>query len=435
VDRRRRDHRLMSRAFRIAAAATLPASAVVTPPPPAGSWTGTVHTPRMADALVDFWGVDTHFTYSTYTSKGTAAIASLIKQANIRWVRDGVQGGNYAAVASILNTYDLNFWAVHSPEGTLTLANVQAKHDGYKNTLGARLIGIEGWNEPDNGQTFVAGSTIAGQVTQWQTWMWQVYRQSSTTYGSIPIAGPSLADANSATKWGAMNLTAVADMSNHHDYPGNSYAMVDTDFTRFINNGNLMVNKNRRITTETGTTTGTTNGGYLGPDQAGQALVNVRVQWEHFRRGWDKSSTYEMVSQNNNATDFESNFGLLNFDLSPRPAYTATKNTLGLLTDPGSPFTPTPLAMNLTGDSNTRFVVLAKRNGEYWLAVWQQVQVWNAATRTVTPPVNVPVALTFDRSRTVRVYDPYVSTAPVSSTTGGSASIPSTQKTLLVQIV
>jgi hypothetical protein len=439
MDRRRRDDG-MTRHFRVAAQAAIPTGApVVTPPPPAGSWTGTVHTPRPTEDLVDYWGVMVHFVYSSYISKGLDTISGLIRDAGIRWVRDSfARASSRTQMRTLMETYGFKVLNIMSPQdGSYAKSTPQLFHDRIRDELGVQnVVGIEGWNEPGGFTGYTAGSTLAQQVTQWQTWIWEVFRQESTVTTGLPIIGPSLADSNSATKWGAINLTAVADASNIHDYPGGSYEMTDAQFTKWINNGNLMVNTNHRWTTETGMTTGTVNGGYVGTDQEGQALAIARVQWEHFRRGWDMSSTYEMVSQNNDPTDFESNFGLLNFDLTPRPAYMVVKNTLTMLADPGASYTPTPLAMNITGDANTRYVVLSKRDGSYWLAVWQQVQIWNATTRTVSPTVTVPTALTFDRSRTVRVYDPYPSTTVLmSTTTGGTASIPSTQRTLLVHIV
>ena len=71
-------------------------------------------------------------------------------------------------------------------------------------------------------------------------------------------------------------------------------------------------------------------------------VYTPRVLLEHFLKGEKRVYTYELLDEFDDPgkTNPEANFGLLHRDLSPKPAYTAMKNLLGLLSDPGPAFTP-----------------------------------------------------------------------------------------------
>ena len=63
---------------------------------------------------------------------------------------------------------------------------------------------------------------------------------------------------------------------------------------------------------------------------------------EHFLRGEKRTYTYELIDEFDDPgkTNAEANFGLLRRDWTPKPAFAAMKNLLGLLSDPGPAFTP-----------------------------------------------------------------------------------------------
>ncbi len=398
-------------------------------------WSGETLAARQADELVDFWGVATHLTFDTYAPR-RAAILQLVKEAGIRWVRDGWGAGESAAPAALVSA-GLKLHATHSPSdagNVETQAAVQAIASNHASRLGNLLLGVEGWNEPGGWDGYLNDAALTTRVRNWQQWLWTVYRNTSP-YQSIPIAGPSLADTNNAAKWSATDLSAYADRANLHDYTGDSYVLTDTDFDRFIANGNLMVNKNRRITTETGITTGQIDSPFKVPSEAGAGVIIPRVQLEHFRRGWELSASYEFMNQGSAGT-YEDSFGLVRNDLTPKPAYTTIKNLLTMVADPGATFTPAPLPVSIAGsNSATRSICLQSRSGAYWLILWQQVQVWNSSTGQASPSVTQPLTLSFDRSRTVSVYDPHTSATALSTTSGSTASVYSTEKITLVRIV
>lgn len=84
------------------------------------------------------------------------------------------------------------------------------------------------------------------------------------------------------------------------------------------------------------------------------------------------------------ATD--SAFGLLRQDYSAKPAYSALRNLLHLLSDPGPPFVGQELGFELAGDlSDLHHLLLQKRNGVFYLILWLEKPSYDVANKEVTP--------------------------------------------------
>ena len=85
-------------------------------------------------------------------------------------------------------------------------------------------------------------------------------------------------------------------------------------------------------------------------------------------RGAPRIYGYQLI--NSNSEDF----ALLNNDGSPRLQFTALKNFIALLKDPGVAFMPGTLAYSLSGvTTGIQQMLFQKRNGRFYLAVWQGV--------------------------------------------------------------
>ena len=97
---------------------------------------------------------------------------------------------------------------------------------------------------------------------------------------------------------------------------------------------------------------------------------------EMFKRGAKKVYAYEFIDQNtSDQKDCEKNFGILHTDGTEKPAFTAIKNTIKLLKDSDTQFTPTAFSYTLSGDTaNIRASVFQKADGRYYLALWQGVK-------------------------------------------------------------
>jgi hypothetical protein len=98
-----------------------------------------------------------------------------------------------------------------------------------------------------------------------------------------------------------------------------------------------------------------------------------------FKHGFDKTFFYQLIDDPTSPQGY----GLLRNDFSEKPGFTALKNMLSLLSDPGANnFTPGSLPFEiLGGDANVNHLLMEKSDGSFWLALWLEEPSWN--------PVNV----------------------------------------------
>jgi hypothetical protein len=133
-----------------------------------------------------------------------------------------------------------------------------------------------------------------------------------------------------------------------------------------------------------------------------------RIFLEYFRKGIARTFSYELLDEWNDSSNPEANYGLLHNDLSPKPAYTALKNLIGLLKDPGSSFTPGLLDYTLafnppSGYDRTQYVhhlLLQKQSGKFYLVLWHEIadgDISSTPVREITPPA-MPTTVTFNQA-------------------------------------
>ena len=73
-------------------------------------------------------------------------------------------------------------------------------------------------------------------------------------------------------------------------------------------------------------------------------------------------------------------------DGSPKPAFTALKSLIATLADPGPGVPPQNLQFALVGaSSNVHHLLMAKRDGSYYLAFWLEEQGYDVNKRLETP--------------------------------------------------
>jgi hypothetical protein len=198
-----------------------------------------------------------------------------------------------------------------------------------------------------------------------------------------------------------------------HSYPSGRNPTFNLDTK--ISQENLIASPPKPIwATETGYYNKPNDGGEVSELAAGKYMP--RLFGEYFNRGITRTYSYELIDQNP-TTDKESNFGLLRWDLSPKPAYTAMKNMIDLLKEPGQGNTATgSLNLTITGASTVHHTLLEKSDGTYYLLLWNDLSSWNVSTQqdVVNADTSVQVALgaTFPEAR---LYQPNISSSAMSS--------------------
>jgi hypothetical protein len=142
-----------------------------------------------------------------------------------------------------------------------------------------------------------------------------------------------------------------------------------------------------------------------------------RMYLEYFRRGVLRTFSYELLDEDAGSGDREDNFGLLRNDFSEKPAFGALRNLIEILEDPGPRFPAGSLGYTLSGDTDDlRSLLLQKRDGTFFLALWRATEVWDPRSRSElsSPPRKVDVS--FGRLvEGAEVYAPNVSAAPVNT--------------------
>ena len=87
----------------------------------------------------------------------------------------------------------------------------------------------------------------------------------------------------------------------------------------------------------------TTAAPYTLPDSV-EASYTPRTLLLAYKDGFKETFLYELLDEVSSP-----GYGLMNADLTPKPAYTAVKNLLATLSDQGASFTPGSLPYQLSG--------------------------------------------------------------------------------------
>ena len=117
-----------------------------------------------------------------------------------------------------------------------------------------------------------------------------------------------------------------------------------------------------------------------------------RLYLNNFNHGVAVSSKYELLDNGPQEWSIEMNRGLIRYDRSAKPGFVATKNLIALLSDRGNRFAPGVLNYSLSGNtSNVSRVLMQKRDGSYYLALWVAKPRKDATPQAVT--ITVPTSV------------------------------------------
>ncbi|GCE02974.1 CARDB domain-containing protein [Dictyobacter aurantiacus] len=411
-----------------------------------------------ADSFVDSIGIDTHMGYTNTPYGNYNAIKQSLQALGVRHIRDGGSANStvnneYNDLASIgihsnLILGDANINLNPPPPGTA----VGTSYPGclntpcyyikdYLNIVKPAIDQVEGLNEYDAFNTSYPvtaefrpyPNTPYGNTTWYRVlcdYMQQLHDtlRSDPNWSYLPITGPSFASysastyiANTCGDWSSKWV----DSATLHDYVGSP--MQPGIQANITNIGKAFPNVPFE-TTETGWNT-TANAAHPISDTV-QGKYIPRLLFEQINQGIKRTYTYELIDEGNDPNNSEANYGILHNDFSPKPAYTAEKNLISLLSDAGDPIQPGNLDYTIsTTNTSVHHTLLQKRDGTFYLALWQDVA-------SADSDVTTPVTLQFNTSiAQVDSYDIGASTTPT-----GSQSNPTTMtvnvpdKVLLLKI-
>ena len=214
--------------------------------------------------------------------------------------------------------------------------------------------------------------------------------KSDPATAKLPVIGPSVVVPAAAAALG--DLSADLDYGNIHPYygpndPGNPGTGSITPLGRsgstayYMNVGAQISGRKPMIVSETGF--GTENVGNGNVSELCDGKEEPRTYFEHFKSGIARSLVYQFVESGTayGALGSFSYMGMLRQNLTPKPSYTAIRSLIALLSDKGVPFGPATLTYRIRGNvNNLHHLLLEKRTGTFYLALWQEVPSWNPLT-------------------------------------------------------
>jgi hypothetical protein len=398
-------------------------------PAPSATGRGILATP--ANTFIDSIGVATHWTFPSYVAHGSA-LQDLFVRSGIRHFRDGANLGMPAIMQAFGSSNvkatlvidpahgivpNMTYWSASPPGSTVQIA------DFIKNYMPANSVEalempneldvfhyLYKWHPSDSSylSTDPSAANYYGAYGEAVTKdCWQAIK-SDPALASIKIIGPTVG-VQVPSPYSARSLYNYVDWGGFHPYPGRANTFTypqpyDTiqkyywnSFEPSVNvssdpyGGNPLMftwyqpafanggNARPMAATETGYQTAPHSTG--GVSVTAQAKYLPRLFAEYFRDGVARTFIYEFYDEGTSSTDQEQNFGLINNDLTPKPAYTALANLIHLLAEEEASFTPDKLNYSFEVQPNGAFVrtayvhdlLLEKSDGDFYLLLWHEV--------------------------------------------------------------
>lgn len=353
---------------------------------------------RSADEFVNSVGVNIHLHHQDTSYSNFPRIQQALQELGVRHVRDG-----------LIDTSWNEYYDRHNQLGRLGIKGIfisapdqsrQLLLD-YPRRMKDTFEGYEAPNEYDQRNDGHWAATLSSFLKKLDG---DVKGESKTS--RFAVIGPSLTRPDSFAK---LRGLCSFDYANLHNYfagrnpgtPGwgsNGYGSIPWS----LSNVKTICAGKPVMTTETGYQTATNLKQGIPEEVAGKYVP--RVFLEQWLRDIQRTYLYELIDLPSRRSEGDSSFGLLRSDFSPKPAYSALKNLLHLLSDPGAAFVAQDLSFKLTGElSNVHHLLLQKRNGIFYLALWVEEPGYDIdSKRAISVPSHSVVLQTDEGVRMVR---------------------------------
>lgn len=372
----------------------------------------SVHEATPASDFVDSVGVNVHMSYMDTPYRDVEAVQDALRDLGVHHVRDGLRPDmedQYRSLSALAAGGVAVSLILGDPQGRFGAAEQLVE------TLKTRLPGVaaslEGPNEYD-------GSGDPAWPEALRAYQERLYDRvkDEPTLSQLPVLGPSLIDNSAWSRVG--DLSATLEYGNIHPYPGGE-PLRPSDLEGQLDLVRSGSGSDPVIATETGY-----HNALNAPVPPAQPAVSERAAaiyvphllLEHFRVGIERTFLYELIDEHHepSLTDQEQHFGLVRHDLSRKPAFTAVRNLLSLLDDPGPSFEPGSLDFSLKAGGPVEQLLLQKQDGCFYLALWRSgLAAWSHAAQTDLDPAPIAVRIELDDSvEQVRTFSPVVSNQP-----------------------
>lgn len=310
--------------------------------------------------------------------------------------------------------------------GNLPLTQTMERIEAFERSCPGAVVAIEGPNEIVHAPVRYKGLSGDAAAAALQVDLFAAVRASSRLTG-VKVLSYSL-DQDSRPSGGY-------DAAALHPYPQNG-----DQPRRWLENASRLAPAGaRRAITETGYAT--LPSWWMGVDEETQAKLTLNAIFDAALLGIEDVYLYELLDAYPDPDWKEGgrHYGLFRLDGKPKPAAVALRNLTQILSDstvPNAVQPPLPEFFLAEGPSDLSTLVVTKRDGRRYIALWREPDIWDQnAHRSLSPP-DTRVSIEFARPVPyVRVFDPVRSAAAISnSENAGRVSLQLSAQVMLIEL-
>jgi hypothetical protein len=370
---------------------------------------------KSARAFGDSLGVNVRLTYiDTPAYHDLNRVEARIRELGVRYVNDSLCPTCEYQIASLQRLAAAGVKA-NLGVGSLAggLASIAPRLQVVRTRLRSSIASFASVNEPD-----ISG--YVDWIARTRAYQAELYRQvnADSFLTQFPVLGPALVNRSSRAALG--DLTPYLDRGNLHPYPGGTPPLRNLPDEQLLYSA-VSGSKPLQITEVGYHNDLTFLGSHRPASEKATAIYTPRIALEAFRFGIERTYYYTLADLFSPAdaaakgvAASENSFGLLRWDLTPKPSYIALRNLLRAVDGDSAPVAaPGGMRFALEGAGpDVRQLLLQSADGTYALVLWRDVSVWDwtglhdlsPAPDRVDVKLGQPVAL-------ARRFDPVASDA------------------------
>jgi hypothetical protein len=344
---------------------------------------------QKADSFIESIGVNTHLFYddTVYHQKYEEIIKPKLLELGVRHIRDsGTRNSNgYLDRLEELKSYGISSTLIFGPNTGTPADGIELIKD-----LKGVVEAVEGPNELN------LDKTINNWIPVVQNYVKELFTlvKADEYTKNLSVIGPSLTNREATQSVG--DLSSFVDYGNIHKYYGNRHPETNGwgsywEGTKYgslaysIKNVSNYAGNKPVIATEScyHNAINSDKGTPSIPENVAAKYI-PRLFLFHFNQNVHRTLCYELIDlyQDKELDENKKNFGLLRNNGTEKPAFTALKNIINLLEDPGAKFQTEELSFYLKNNiDNVYQTLLQKRNGTFYLILWQGVSSFEPLTQ------------------------------------------------------
>jgi len=362
----------------------------------------STETPHMSDAFVNSVGINIHLSnYETLYGKNFGLIQSLLQQAGIRHVRDGMTFNNSAICGEDVALASTGIHVDVITDATTTdMASWLA-------CIGSAAESVEGLNEYDN----------SGDPNWAADLRTNIIALAART-PQLPVLAPALTSEASDLTLGS--LAGTVAFGNIHVYYGGhnpgtpGYGGTDAygtygSLSENVNLGKIVSGTVPVDVTETGYSDSTDQNAVPAVTKARYTLRTLLLDWNS---GLPHTYLYELADE---GTAPFSHYGIVDSSGNPKPVYVGLQNLLAHLSDQGAAFAPSALTYDFIATGTVQHTLLQKRNGTYELVFWNEAPEWDPNANAAIAAAPQSVQLQFAKAPTALAQTTFADTGTPST--------------------